>query len=323
VIRIPAERSPNVRLALAEIAAGKKPSHREVIPGCISYQEYLYRRATWNKQRQTVGLDAQFYEGEEVKLYPESWLLKSQAMAEVLDATMETRQAKAIGIDVAEGGDDTVWTVVDEWGVLDQISKKTNNTVVIFTDTLALMETWGVPPENTILDNGGGGKVHVDYFNDRGYPVRGVSFGSAPTPDPRSKEAYAKKEGGAAPKGQTAKQAYKNRRAEMYGLLRNRLNPNAQPGGVYSAIASKMADGRPVFAIPAKYKELLRQLKPLPLLYNGEGVMYLPPKDKPHGTYKGPTIKQMIGCSPDESDSLVLANYGLCYPVTSSVMTVF
>ena len=322
VFRIPAERSPNVRYALAEIAAGKKASNTEIIPGCISYQEYLYRRATWDKQRQTVGLDAKFYEGEEVKLYPANWLLRSQEMAEVLDQTMDRRMGRAIGVDVAEGGDSTVWTVIDEWGILEQIAKKTRDTSVIFGETIALMETWEVLPENTIFDHGGGGKVHVDYLNDKGYPVRGVSFGSAPTPDPRSKEAYKKGDGDAEPKGKSAKAAYKNRRAEMYGLFRNRINPNAQSAGIAYAVL-KYLEGRAVFAIPAKYTELLRQLGPLPLLYDAEGVMYLPPKDKPHGGYKGTTIKAILGCSPDESDSLVLAHYGLCYPVIRSVMTVF
>jgi len=41
--------------------------------------------------------------------------------------------------------------------------------------------------------------------------------------------------------------------------------------------------------------------------------MYLPPKDKPTTTHKGVTIKKLIGCSPDEADSLVLAVYALSY----------
>ena len=84
---------------------------------------------------------------------------------------------------------------------------------------------------------------------------------------------------------------YKNRRAEMYGILA-RLVKNG-------------------FGIPPDYDELIRQLKVLPKLFDGEGRMYLPPKDKPSEGYRGKTIKQMLGGSPDEADSLVLAVYGM------------
>jgi hypothetical protein len=56
VIVIPATASPNVRLALAEIEAGKEPSHEQLVPGVLSYADYLVRRKTWDVVRATIGL---------------------------------------------------------------------------------------------------------------------------------------------------------------------------------------------------------------------------------------------------------------------------
>lgn len=297
VIQIKAERSPNVRLAEAEIALGKKPSHREVVPGVMSYKEYRRRRATWDPHKQSVGLDAEFYEGEDIKMYPMDWLEGAHAQSETLYMNKVNRHIESIGVDVAEGGDSTVWTTGDKHGIVDQISKKTKNTSDIFGTTVSLIENTGVDPRNVVFDLGGGGKEHVDYLNDRGYPVRGVYFGSAPTPDPDSHDA-----------SKTSKGGYKNRRAEMYGLLRNRIKPGPD---------------KEVFGIPRELEELTTQLKPIPLWYDSEGRIYLPPKNKPNQGYTGVTLVQLIGHSPDEADSCVLMVYGLEYPVYEITPTIF
>ena len=289
IIKIKASESPNVKLALAEIELGKEPSHREVIPGVVSYSDYQKRRKLWDPVRQSVGLDAEFYAGAEILLYPPEWLNASEQQARVVNARFKLRGKKrlgaAIGVDTAEGGDDTCWTVVDHYGILDKISLKTTDTSDIPNQTLALMNKWKVKAENVIFDLGGGGKQHADVLRSRKHNVRVVGFGEAPTAE--------------AGEGRLT---YKNRRAELYGLLMIALEPPAEDGD------------KVVFAIPERYTELRRQLAPTPKLYDSEGRLYLPPKDRPTETYKGETIKQMLGCSPDEADSLVLANYGLVYP---------
>lgn len=96
----------------------------------------------------------------------------------------------------------------------------------------------------------------------------------------------------------------------MYGILRDLLNPGpVLEDADGNFIAKVSATGG--FGIPAKYAELRRQLAPMPLDYDGEGRMYLPPKNKPTPTYKGRTIRDLIGRSPDHADSLVLAVFGL------------
>src|SRR5208283_3041004 len=62
IIRIKAEDSPNVKLALAELAVGKQVSHRILIPGVKTYEEYARHRRDLDQQRQCVILDADWWE---------------------------------------------------------------------------------------------------------------------------------------------------------------------------------------------------------------------------------------------------------------------
>jgi hypothetical protein len=90
--------------------------------------------------------------------------------------------------------------------------------------------------------------------------------------------------------------AYTNRRAEMYGLLRSLVDPVEQGWG-----------------IPTEYYDcLVSQLSVLPLLYDEEGRMYMLPKNRKRDSEsKRQTLTELIGHSPDESDALVLAVYGM------------
>ncbi len=288
VIKVQAMDSPNVRLGQAQEKLGKKPTHEILVPGVVDYALYKKRRATWDPIRQTIGLDGEFYEGAEVRLYPPEWLARAQEYA----ATLGTggRKAAGLGVDPGQGGDDTVWTVVDLKGIIEQIAKKTPDTTECGTVTLALMKKYGIPPEKVCFDIGGGGKEHADYLRrDHDLPVRTVGFGQSASDPDRYKRMRTSAE-----KEQATETAYtyKNRRAEMYGLLRTIMEQGD-------------------FAISATLTELLRQLAVFPLQFDSEGRMYLPPKDKPTPQFKGTTIKEMLGCSPDEADSLVLAVYAM------------
>lgn len=302
VIKIRAERSPNVRLALEEIKAGKEPSNRIIIPGVMSWSQYQQRRTTWDEMKQCIGLDAEFYEGKEVKLYPPDVLSNATRYAYQLPGPTG-RKARGMGVDAAEGGDSTVWTVVDQYGIVEQISIKTPDTSVITGRTIALIQDYGLHPGNVLFDSGGGGKEHVDLLRAKGYDVKAIAFGAPPTgPDEYAmwkrmpEERRSEKE---------QRQEYKNRRAEMYGEAAKILR-----GTHISEIG---AEG---FGISEEYEELLRQLSIIPKLYDGEGRMYLPPKDKPSPNYTGPTIKGIIGRSPDEADSFVLALFSMVWVET-------
>ena len=81
----------------------------------------------------------------------------------------------------------------------------------------------------------------------------------------------------------------------MFGLLRERLDP----------------DNNTPFAIPEDLRELRRQLAPIPLMYDGEGRLLLPPKNKADKNSNVQTLYDIIGNSPDEADSLVLAYFAM------------
>jgi hypothetical protein len=290
VIKIKAEDSPNVRLGLAQEAAGKTPTNEILIPGLVDYATYKLRRRLWDKPRQCVGLDGEFYEGAEVLMFPPEWLNR----AETLWASGQSRKALAIGCDPAEGGDSTCWSVIGWHGLIELISMKTPDTSIIPDITKSLMDKYDVLPGMVMFDRGGGGKPHADAMRRRGLNVLTAAFGEAATPPRR----IGWKSTGQRNLDDETRYVYKNRRAELYGTLRMLLDP--------------VNDG---FGIPPEshgpqYKELRRQLSPIPLMFDGEGRMMLLPKRRKAGT-KGPTLEELIGCSPDEADSLALAVFAM------------
>jgi len=210
-----------------------------------------------------------------------------------------------MGVDTAEGGGQTVWGVIDEYGIIELVSLKTPDTSIITGNTLALMKKHRLGDEQVLFDRGGGGKQHSDRLRAQGHNVRSVGFGEAPSdPNQYRRISTARRPVDERQDRAEDKYVYKNRRAEMYGLLRfNLLDPINEQG----------------FGIPAEYTELRRQLAPIPLQWDAEGRLYLPPKDKPTPNYTGITLKQLLGCSPDEADALVLAVFGL---FTKSVVRV-
>lgn len=291
VIKIRALDSPNIRLAQQEIAAGRKPSGTCLVPGVVDWDTYQKRLVMWDPIRQSIGLEAEFYEGAEALVFPPAWLNAAEAHAARLNPRRSSKR-RVMGIDPAEGGDSSVWTIIDDDGILFQLSMKTTDTTVLVNRTLALMREWNVKPEDTLFDRGGGGKQHADRLREMGYKVRTVGFGEAasdPHQDKRMRTSRQKDE------AREIRYAYKNRRAEMYWLLRLRLDPN---------------ENRP-FGMPAELAELRRQLSMIPVQYDSEGRVVLPPKDKRNPNSNEITLKEILGCSPDEADSLVLAVFGL------------
>lgn len=302
VIRVRAEDSPNVRKAQELLRDNPDIDRRElprlslVVPGVITWDDYQKRRATWDKVRQCVGLDGEFYEGGEVLLFPPEWLNEAERLADALRG--RPRKAEAMGIDTGEGGDPTAWAIIDRLGVIELVARQTPDTNDIPGATIALGRKHNVPPENWVFDRGGGGKEHADRLRAQGFNVRTVAFGEAVMPDPRrgltpfSERVENKEE----------RYVYVNRRAEMFGELSQLLDPTRPLPGFSDS-----------FAIPSEYTELRHQLSVFPKLYDREGRMFLPPKNKKDPNSKIKTLVEMIGHSPDESDALVLAVHGMLH----------
>ena len=289
VIRIRGEDSPNVRLALAQIRAGVEPTNEIIVPGVLPWSDYQKRRLTWDPVRQCIGLDAEFYAGSEVLLYPPNWINRAEWYAEEIKD--RDRKAIAIGIDPAEGGDKTSMAAVDEYGILDLEAHKTMDTSKIVNNAIAFGRKHKVNPRDWVFDRGGGGKQHADQLRSRGFNVRTVGFGASVKKELKKGLTSIKDQ----KEVEEEKYAYKNLRSEMYGALRLLLDPtNEQP-----------------FGIPAKYTELRHQMALIPLQYDTEGRLNLPPKNKRSANSTELTLVQIIGHSPDELDSVVLAIYGM------------
>jgi len=290
IIRIKSEDSPNVRRALYQISQGYEPDRKIIIPGVIDYDTYALARKTWDPVKQCAGLDADFYEGAEVLMFPAVWLNRAEEIA----ATLPTRRiAKAIGVDPGEGGANTVWTAVDELGVIEQLSMKTPDTSMIPEQTIVFAREHGCPMDMVFFDAGGGGIQHAWVLRRAGFKVQTVRFGEPATaPLKRGQRMLEERK-----QIQEQQYVYANRRVEMYHMARLLLDPGYTEKG---------------WGIPRRFVELRRQLSPLPLIYDEKGKMILPPKNrKPGSTNRQKTLVDILGCSPDESDSMVLAVFGM------------
>jgi hypothetical protein len=218
------------------------------------------------------------------------------------------RRGLSMGVDTAEGGDNSVWTVVDEQGVIEQVRMKTPDTSVIPGRTIALMNQYNIPADRVLFDAGGGGKEHVDALRAKGYEVKSIPFGGSPT-SPNEYKIY-KRMPEESREIREQRDVYRNRRAEMYGETSKVLR------GVHETGIGNMG-----FGIPEDLTDLLFQLSKMPKLYDGEGVLYLPPKNKKTlGKSETKTLGDIIGHSPDEADSFVLAVFGLVWTETEAVV---
>lgn len=286
IIRIRAEDTPNVRLGLAQKAAGLKPTYETLVPGVLPFDDYETYKREWDELKQTAGLGGDFYEGGEVMLFPKDWLAHSAALA--LKRTFTTKE-RYMGMDSAEGGDNSAWVIGDELGLLHVESLKTTDTTEIVDITIRLMREWGVHPENTVFDRGGGGRQHVDRLKKMKLNVKSVGFGESISPEPRKLSPSVKRKRSE----REERYEFKNRRAEMYWMIRELINPTN--GG---------------YAIPARFAAIHDQLAPIPLRRNGDGgYLELPPKRKKDPSDKAKTLIDIIGHSPDEADAFACMAY--------------
>jgi hypothetical protein len=317
VLRIVAEDSPNVRLALAEQAAGLPVSGRILVPGILPWDECLKRRATWDKRRQTVGLDAMFYEGREVLLFPPDWLARAARWHFLRPPPHWHKRSRAMGVDPAEGGDNSSWAVVDRHGVLELLSVKTPDTAVVVDRTLELIARWDLDPSRVALDRGGG-KAHADVLRRTrterfpgGVQVRTVAFGESVAPPPR--DGRRGPDAGSRTQEREERYAYVNRRAQMYGELRELLDPSVEALGGHPFAVRGPVHGE-------QWEALAAQLSVIPLLHDREGRLRLPPKNRVgNAAASERTLRELMGRSPDEADAVVLAVHAMLHEEAAQV----
>lgn len=292
IIRIRATDSPNVRWALKEIEAGRVPSGRILLP-MKTYEDYIYDLETMDEYEKTVCLNAEFYQGAEIKMYPLEWLMRSYQIYEQLRTSGQRRRARGIGVDTGQGNANTSMYAVDDGGVIEGRSIKTPDTSVIPDLVVNFMQEHRCPASRVCFDRGGGGKEHADLLRKQGYKVRTVAFGESVTAD--LKASTRRLPVSEALELQEQRYLYLNRRAQMYHELR---------------LAIRDGFGIPSFRLSPSYADLTTQLRAIPLKRDEDGCIFLPPKNrKPDSKDKKPSLSEIIGHSPDELDALVLARY--------------
>ena len=316
IIYISAEDSPNVQLGLAERDAGLPISNHELIPGVISYSEYLNRLATWDEVRIHIGLRGKFWKGGETLLFPPTWLDRANRLAIYLKGT--PRIARGMGIDPGEGVANTSISVVDEYGLIELVSEKTSDTSRVTDMCMEMIFKHNLAPEQVYMDRGGGGHQHADRLRKHGVNVMTIGFNDKPTIAPqRHKVRFSQRTDIV-----ERRYAYFNVRAEMYGELRNLLDYTAyddKTSDRFKLAWLEVSDNKKRaiseikgFAIPSEYTRLRSELAPIPLKFELEKLK-LPPKYKRNPLSKEQTLTSIIGHSPDDADSLVLAIHAMLH----------
>lgn len=319
VFSLPVEASPNIRLARAQLEAGKEPTGEIIVPGIKSWAKYQEELAdpSWDEEQRCIKHRAEWYKGKAIRLFPQEWLDRALGIGRELEDS--PRKAKAMGVDPAEGGDKTAICVIDEYGIIELWSDKTEDTASVQDKVVEFVLKYNVPHSKVYFDSGGGGKQHVDNLLRQGYKFHAVSFGEGVTSEPKRMKRFfdeivdLKEEKG----------AYLNRRAEMYGEAAILFDPYKRAesnADEYDERGQLYRKGYPTvrgiqaFGIPPKglqYGELVRQLSAIPKKYV-EGKLYIPPKSRRGAGNTGEkTLTEILGRSPDEADAFVLAVYAM------------
>ena len=228
VIQIKASQSPNVRFAEAQVETGQQVTHEELIPGVVSYRDVITRRATWTPMAQAIGLDAEFYDGAEVKHYPTDRIDLSAKRAIKNTDDIPT----SMGIDPAAGRDGSSFAICSDSKLLLLESKRTTDTQEIVDKAISHIKRYSLDASSVGIDAGGGGLQIAHQLRRKGYNIRTVNFGGAFKP-PKASKLRSKKQ-----QEQEKAYVYVNIRAFLFHLLSLRLD---------------VSSGFPLFDIPIKY----------------------------------------------------------------------
>lgn len=303
VVALRAEDIPTVRRGMCLEKLGLPQDIDPIVPGVLTYEQYKYRRKMWDPIRQCVGLDAEFYVGKELLLYPPEWLAKSQEM--FMSIPKGNRSALAIGVDAAEGGDDTAICAVDQYGVMELESLKTPDTAQIMGRVLALARRTNCPFSAICFDRGGGGKQIADRMREAGYPVSTVAFNEAVNlPIKRVRhQTEVRRE------NREDKTTYTNRRQEMYGTLSDALDISRLKDENGNEVNNARIFGIPPGGYGPQYEGLLQEMRLIPKKYDQEGQLKVPPKRKKEksGPNAEKSLEEIVGHSPDKLDALAIA----------------
>lgn len=323
VVKIQATDSPNIRLALAQIAQGKEPTREMLVPGVKDFEEYEKNLSEWDDATKAVSLWAEFWEGKDARLFPDDWIDNScdqhRRMRRGEFRTLpEKRNARGVGVDPAN--DRYSMAAVDEWGLIKLVTEKIGTTTVIPKRIRDFCGDYKCPPGRRGIDLGDG-KPHADACRQMKFPIRTVAFGGSPSARKRSRGVEALSD-------EDARKLYLNLRAQMYHEWRMLMDPSRPI--VEEVVRQAEREEHPerplvepekhVFAIPGEehgdvYAELIRQMAVVPFLRTNNGRIWMLPKRKVKGENKHEEcLESLLGCSPDEMDAVAIAVHCMLHP---------
>lgn len=85
-----------------------------------------------------------------------------------------------LGIDVGAGGDENVIVLRSPDAAWVESHNRSNDTMTNVTETIRIMEEYGVRPEDVFIDDIGVGRGPSDRLKELGYEVNGVAVGEKP-----------------------------------------------------------------------------------------------------------------------------------------------
>ncbi|MGE3315745.1 MAG: hypothetical protein AB7O26_11585 [Planctomycetaceae bacterium] len=252
------------------------PAVRPIIPNQLDYARYRdiiahpdpHKRAVYGEGRfPTEDAQLQVILGSWLKRHEEAWRQFGSAIP-----------VEAFGLDVAASllGDETILAAGGSAGLRNLHALREADTMQTVAWVLALARdrydidlTEGDVP--VAVDMDGLGKGVGDRLKEQGVQIVEIRGGRAADIEPNT---------------------YANKRAENYGELARRLDP-AGPWGL---------EPWPVCPDPLLRAELVAHEK----IYGSDGLKFrLTPKDRqPGGTFKGETLREKLGRSPDRADAV-------------------
>ena len=298
VIHIDGLDSPNVREGMRHKEAGESGPSKILVPGILSYADYVFREAEWDDYNKSTRLHGRFYKGEGAQLFPAEWIERAASIFEEVNNL--SRGPFSLGIDTASGGrDKAVFVVLDRLGIVEMIVTDGKDTTLLLAKTTQLMAKYHIPGRRVAVDAAGGKEIIGDPLAKRGIGVRVVSFGQS------AKD----------------KKRFKIARYEMYGRCSEAFDPRKWRKGKAlgpdgNVLETEIWEECMSFDLHGghrtEYEALREELIAHPMWHDEYGRLMLPPKQRKSGAKEGErtiTIHDLLGRSPDRADALVLAHW--------------
>lgn len=252
------------------------PAIRPIIPNQLDYARYRDIVSHPDPHKRAVYGEGKFpTEDAQLQVILGSWLKRHE------EAWKEIRgdvSVEAFGLDVAASlhGDETILAAGGSAGLRNLHALQEADTMQTVAWVLALArEQYGIDLTSgetpVAIDMDGLGKGVGDRLSEQGVHVVEIRGGRPADVEPNT---------------------YANKRAENYGELARRLDP-AGPWG---------SEPWPISPDPMLRAELVAHEK----VYGSDGLRFrLTPKDRqPGGTFKGETLREKLGRSPDRADAV-------------------